>query len=72
MSHAPNSRMQSDRFAREIMAILALGYAARLRRLSFIVGRHSLPLRRSLSHVGATIVTPLLQQGDASSKENHT
>jgi len=31
--------MQSDRFAREIVAILALGYAARLRRLSFI-GRH--------------------------------
>jgi hypothetical protein len=39
MSHASNPRMQSDRFAREIMAILALGYAARLRRLSFI-GRY--------------------------------
>jgi len=29
----PNTRMQSDRFAREIVAILALSYAARLRRL---------------------------------------
>ena len=28
-----NKRMQSDRFAREIVAILALSYAARLRRL---------------------------------------
>jgi len=29
----PNTRMQSDRFAREIMAILALSGAARSRRL---------------------------------------
>jgi hypothetical protein len=41
MSHAPNPRMQSDHFAREIMAILALECAARLRRLSFTVGRLS-------------------------------
>jgi len=29
----PNTRMQHDRFAREIVGILALSYAARLRRL---------------------------------------
>jgi len=29
----PNMRMQPDRFAREIVGILALSYAARLRRL---------------------------------------
>jgi hypothetical protein len=29
----PNPRMQSDRFAREIVAFLALSYAARSRRL---------------------------------------
>jgi hypothetical protein len=30
MGHAPNTRMQPDRFAREIMAILAQSDAARL------------------------------------------
>jgi len=30
---ASNTRMQSDRFAREIVAILKLSYAARSRRL---------------------------------------
>ena len=34
----PNTRMQSDRFAREIVAFLALSYAARLRRLMRVFG----------------------------------
>jgi len=37
----PNTRMQHDRFAREIGAILALSYAARSRRLMRIpLGGH--------------------------------
>jgi len=33
IENPPNTRMQHDRFAREIVAILALSYAARSRRL---------------------------------------
>jgi hypothetical protein len=33
LADAPNRRMQPDRFAREIVGILALLYVARLRRL---------------------------------------
>ena len=49
-SQRANMRMQHDRFAREIAAILALSSAARLRRLMRnSLGGHARPMQRNAS-----------------------
>ena len=57
-----NKRMQSDRFAREIMAILALSDAARLRRLmrNPLGGWDSVVVHPfSITYIGLRCVRPL-------------
>jgi len=49
IENPPNTRMQHDRFAREIVAILALSYAARSRRLMRI------PLAGTMTMLQCTI-----------------